>query len=261
MQRQKNDSDHPSPAFRLLPFTLHPSSFILHPFRMLTAIIVAAGTSQRMGFDKLFADLGGRPVVAWSVAAFQACAAVDGIVLVTRPEKESVFADLAQHEGWTKLRAILPGGAQRHLSVWNGLQSIAGGDARESYVAVHDGARPLVTPETITRCLEVAQKTGAACCASPVTDTLKRADAQGRIASGVDRTNLWAMQTPQTFSLGLLRQAYRAVIDADETVTDETSALERIGQPVSLLNSGDFNLKITYPQDLELARHLLAMRQ
>ncbi len=227
---------------------------------MLTAIIVAAGTSQRMGFDKLFADLGGRPVVAWSVAAFQACAAVDGIILVTRPEKEPGFCELAQREGWTKLRAILPGGAQRHLSVWNGLQTVAAGAADGHYVAVHDGARPLVTPDLIARCLDLAQNSGAACCASPVTDTLKRADAHGRIAAGVDRTNLWAMQTPQTFSLPLLLQAYRAVMDAGETVTDETSALERIGRPVSLLNGGDFNLKITYPQDLELARHLLAQR-
>ena len=212
---------------------------------MLTAIIVAAGSSQRMGFDKLFADLGGRPVVAWSVAAFQACAAVDGMVLVTRPEKEPLFREMAQREGWTKLRAVLAGGVQRHHSVWN----------------VHDGARPLVTPDLIARCLDLARTAGAACCAAPVTDTLKRADAHGRIASGVDRTNLWAMQTPQTFAVDVLVAAYRAVMDAGEAVTDETSALERIGQPVALLNGGDFNLKITYPQDLELARHLLAMRQ
>ena len=230
---------------------------------MLTAIIVAAGTSQRMGFDKLFADLGGRPVVAWSVAAFQACAEVDGIVLVTRPEKEPVFRELAQSEGWTKLRAILPGGAQRHLSVWNGLQTLSADEGTNAgrYVAVHDGARPLVTPELIARCLDLARTASAACCAAPVTDTLKRADVQGRIASGVDRTNLWAMQTPQIFAVDTLVQAYRAVMDAGEAVTDETSALERIGQPVALLNAGDFNLKITYPQDLELARHLLALRQ
>ena len=227
---------------------------------MLTAIIVAAGTSQRMGFDKLFADLGGRPVVAWSVAAFQACALVDGIILVTRPEKEKTFRELARQESWTKLRAVLPGGAQRHLSVWSGLQMLAAEGTAGRYVAVHDGARPLVTPDMIGRCLDLARTAGAACCASPVTDTLKRADAHGRIASGVDRTNLWAMQTPQTFAVDALVQAYRAVMDAGEAVTDETSALERIGQPVALLNSGDFNLKITYPQDLELARHLLAIR-
>ncbi len=225
---------------------------------MLTALIVAAGSSQRMGFDKLFADLAGKPVVAWSVAAFEACAAVDGIVLVTRPEKEPLFRALAQREGWTKLRAILPGGAQRHLSVWSGLQTLA--RAADAYVAVHDGARPLITPDMIQRCLRLARETGAACCAAPVSDTLKRADASGRIVGGVDRENLWAMQTPQIFSLPLLVAAYRTIIEAGLTVTDETSALEHAGEPVSLLNSGDFNLKITYPPDLELARHLLELR-
>ena len=229
---------------------------------MLTAVIVAAGTSQRMGFDKLFADLAGRPVVAWSVSAFQACEAVDGIVLVTRPEKEAPFREMARQWGWTKLRAVLPGGAQRHLSVWNGLQTVAASAGQDAghFVAVHDGARPLVTPDLIARCLDLARETGAACCAAPVSDTLKRADARGHICGGVDRANLWAMQTPQTFGLSQLLQAYRAVLDAGETVTDETSAMERIGQPVTLFNGGDFNLKITYPQDLALARHLLALR-
>lgn len=227
---------------------------------MLSAIIVAAGSSQRMGFDKLFADLAGRPVVAWSVAAFQACPEVDGILLVTRPDKQDEFRALADREGWTKLRAILPGGAQRHFSVWNGLLALAAEGAGEGHVAVHDGARPLVTPDMISRCLALARETGAACCAAPVSDTLKRADEQRRIVGGVDRTGLWAMQTPQIFSLPTLVRAYREVIAANLHVTDETSALERLGEPVSLLNSGDFNLKITYPQDLELARHLLALR-
>ena len=225
---------------------------------MLTALIVAAGSSQRMGFDKLFADLAGRPVVAWSVAAFQACPEVDDILLVTRPEKAADFRALADREGWTKLRAILPGGAQRHESVWNGLQAVPADPTR--FVAVHDGARPLVTPGMISRCLALARQEGAACCAAPISDTLKRADAHQRIAGSVDRLNLWAMQTPQTFRLDLLLAAYRQVIDAGLLVTDETSALERMGQPVTLLNSGDFNLKITYPPDLGLARHLLTLR-
>lgn len=226
---------------------------------MLTALIVAAGSSQRMGFDKLFADLAGKPVLAWSIAAFEGCTVVDDIVLVTRPEKEALFRELAQREGWTKLRAILPGGAQRHLSVWNGLQTLA--DTADDFVAVHDGARPLVTPGMIERCLRLARETGAACCAAPVSDTLKRADADGHIIDGVDRQGLWAMQTPQTFLVPTLVTAYRQVIDAGLTVTDETSALEHAGQPVSLLNSGDFNLKITYPQDLQLARHFLDARR
>ena len=235
------------------------SFFILHPFRlMLTALIVAAGSSQRMGFDKLFADLAGRPVVAWSVAAFQACPEVDDILLVTHPAKAAQFRALADCEGWTKLRAVLPGGAQRHESVWNGLQAVSADPGR--FTAVHDGARPLVTPAMITRCLTLAREAGAACCAAPVSDTLKRADANQRVSGSVDRANLWAMQTPQTFRHDLLLSAYREVIDAGLLVTDETSALERLGQPVALLNSGDFNLKITYPPDLELARHLLALR-
>ena len=123
---------------------------------MLTAIIVAAGTSQRMGFDKLFADLGNRPVVAHSVAAFQACPSVGSIVLVTRPEKKRRSSRNSRStEGWTKLHAILSGGAQRHLSVWNGLQTLADGapgasgapgespGAKTHFVAVHDGARPV----------------------------------------------------------------------------------------------------------------------
>lgn len=227
---------------------------------MLSALIVAAGSSQRMGFDKLFVDLAGRPVVAWSVAAFQSCPEVAEILLVTRPDKAAEFRALAEREGWTKLRAILPGGAQRHFSVWNGLQAITDPDAPDHFVAVHDGARPLVTPDMIARCLALARQAGAACCAAPVSDTLKRADAERRIVGSVDRTGLWGMQTPQVFPLPILLRAYREIIEANLLVTDETSALERIGQPVSLLNSGDFNLKITYPPDLELARHLLALR-
>ncbi len=232
---------------------------------MLSAIIVAAGSSQRMGFDKLFADLGGRPVLAWSVAAFQECAAVDDLVIVARPETERALRELAERWRWTKLRAIVPGGAQRHLSVWRGLQTVAGGRAdakaeEELFVAVQDGARPLVTPGMIERCLEAAKVGGAACCAAPVSDTLKRADAQGRITGSVDRANLWAMQTPQIFRLADLRRAYQEVVDAGLTVTDEASALERIQQPVTLVPTGDFNWKITYPEDLHLARHLLALR-
>jgi 2-C-methyl-D-erythritol 4-phosphate cytidylyltransferase len=230
---------------------------------MLTAIIVAAGSSQRMGFDKLFADLGGLPVAAHSIAAFEACAAVDSVLLITRPEREPAFRQLAKENGWTKLRDILPGGAARHLSVWNGLQAMASrtkGGA-DSFVAVHDAARPLVTPELIERCLRLARETGAACCAAPVSDTLKRASPDGRITGSVDRTDLWGMQTPQIFAFDALYQAYQSIIAANLTITDEASALEQLGQPVALLDSKDFNLKITYPSDLALANLMLQQRK
>ncbi len=211
-----------------------------------------------MGFDKLFADLAGLPVVARSIAAFQACAEVESIVLVTRPEREDALRQLAQEHGWNKLQAILPGGAMRHLSVWNGLQHMR---ANTGWVAVHDGARPLVTPELISRCLLLAKETGAACCAAPVSDTLKRAGADGVISGSVDRTHLWGMQTPQIFSFPLLHRAYENLLAADLPVTDEASALEQLGLPVALLNSGEYNLKITYPPDLRLAEFILAARQ
>jgi 2-C-methyl-D-erythritol 4-phosphate cytidylyltransferase len=225
---------------------------------MLTAIIVAAGSSQRMGLDKLFADLRGLPVVAHSVAAFDACPAVEAILIITRPEKEAAFRELERAQGWRKLRAILPGGAARHLSVWNGLQALASSDP--GYVAVHDGARPLVTPGLIERCFQRARETGAACCAEPVSDTLKRAGADGCIAGGVDRANLWAMQTPQIFEFVALHRAYQTVIAGNLTVTDEASALEAAGHPVALLDSGGYNLKITYPRDLALADLMLRQR-
>jgi 2-C-methyl-D-erythritol 4-phosphate cytidylyltransferase len=226
---------------------------------MLSAVIVAAGSSRRMGFDKLFADLGGRPVVAWSISAFQECAEVREVVIVTQPEKEPHLRELARLWGWTKLREIVPGGEQRHFSVWNGLQAIAGSPPN-AFVAVQDGARPLVTPGMIARCAQAAYAKGAACCAAPVSDTLKRVDAEGCVAGSVDRSNLWAMQTPQIFRLADLNRAYQSIIEAGMAVTDEASAMELIQQPVTLVNSGDYNLKITYPEDLELARHLLAMR-
>lgn len=227
---------------------------------MLTAIIVAAGASRRMGFDKLFADLEGKPIVAHSVAAFEACGAVNEIVVVAREECAPLFHDLAAREGWRKLRQVVPGGAERHLSVWNGLEA-ASAVGEGDFIAVHDGARPLVTPAMIERCLARAREVGAACCAAPVSDTLKRADAAGCVAGGVDRTGMWAMHTPQIFAATALVRAYRAVLARGSVVTDEASALEAIGLPVALVDSADYNLKITYPADLQLAGTILHHRR
>lgn len=227
----------------------------------LTAIIVAAGSSQRMGFDKLFADLAGLPVVAWSISAFQDCAEVGNIILITRPEREPAFRKLAAEFGWSKLGAVLPGGAARHLSVWNGLEAIqADPAARDGWVAVHDGARPLITPALIGSCFGLAREAGAACCAAPVSDTLKRVGPDRRISGSVDRTDLWGMQTPQIFSFPVLRGAYEKLMAAGELVTDEASALETSGLPVALHHSSEYNLKITYPPDLRLAGLILAAR-
>jgi len=126
---------------------------------MTSAIIVAAGSGTRMGFDKLLASLGGCPVILHTLRAFQACPDIDEIVVVTSEDRVEVIQRLADDVMLSKLRAFVPGGAERHLSVWAGIQAVA---ADCDYVAVHDGARPLIHPGQISRCLERARETGAA---------------------------------------------------------------------------------------------------
>jgi 2-C-methyl-D-erythritol 4-phosphate cytidylyltransferase len=150
------------------------------------------------------------------------------------------------------------GGAERHISVWNGLQAIPGGGCE--YVAIHDGARPLTTPKLIRDCLAAAREHGAACCASPIPDTVKRASVEQMVQESVERTGLWAMQTPQVFACGLVLQAYAAVMARNELVTDEVSAVQKLGKRIFLLKNEDWNFKITFPHDLELAEHVLALR-
>lgn len=208
-----------------------------------------------MGFDKLMADLAGKPVVAHALLAFEQCEDVERIVLVTREDRVAEFQTLAQEHGICKLAAVVPGGAERHFSVWNGLQAAALQEG--DYVAVHDAARPLITPAEITRCLELAQQTGAAVCASPVADTLKRATPDGKVGESVDREQLWAMQTPQIFLAELLKRAYKEVLRSNALVTDEVSAVQFLGEPVALYSHHEPNFKITLPRDIDLARLVL----
>jgi 2-C-methyl-D-erythritol 4-phosphate cytidylyltransferase len=223
---------------------------------MTSAIIVAAGSGTRMGFDKLLASLGGVPVILHTLRAFQACPEVDEIVVVASPDRQEVIQRLADDAGLTKLRAFVPGGAERHLSVWAGIQAVA---ADSDYVAVHDGARPLIHPAQISRCLAKARETGAAASARPVSETLKRVDEAGRVCGSVDRRGLWIMETPQVFARPLLVQAYEAVLQEGVLVTDEVSALERLGHPVWLVDNPTPNPKITWPPDLAVAERLLPL--
>lgn len=225
---------------------------------MISAIIVAGGSSRRMGFDKLTAPLCGKPVVWYSIRAFAEAADFDEIIVVTREDRVAEFEAIVADVGAAKPIRVVAGGAERHLSVWNGLQSIA---AEESeFVAIHDGARPLITPELVSECLDAARKHHAACCAAPIPDTVKRSDAKHHVTESVERNNLWAMQTPQIFASGLILQAYAALMAQHETVTDEISAVQRLGKRPFLLQSEEWNFKITFPRDLELAAHVLELR-
>ena len=211
-----------------------------------------------MGFDKIFATLHGKPVLYWSIKGFQDCPDIDEIVVVTRAEKVAEVQKLVAAEKLTKVTSVVEGGAERHLSVWNGLRAIQAEGSQ--YVAIHDAARPLITPKLISACVALAKKNGSACCASPIPDTVKRASHEMVVTDDVERRNLWAMQTPQIFGSALIMQAYASVMARNELVTDEVSAIQRIGKRVALLENDDYNFKITFPRDLPLAEQVIDIR-
>jgi 2-C-methyl-D-erythritol 4-phosphate cytidylyltransferase len=224
---------------------------------MLTAIIVAAGSSQRMGFDKLFALLGDKLVIVHTLEAFERAECVDEIILVSRDDRLAELQKLVKRAELKKVRHIVSGGVHRQDSVQAGL-NLLGQGAR--YVAVHDAARPFTTAEQIARVFERARQHGAAALAEPITDTLKRADENHFVSGGVDRERLYAMQTPQIFSRDLLADAYDAVAANKLSITDEVSAVEHLGAKVLLVPNDQFNLKITFPRDLLLAESFLSQR-
>ena len=224
---------------------------------MVSAIIVAAGSSQRMGFDKLWSLLGDKPVVAHSIDRFQRCDEIDEVILVVRADRRPEFQKLVEDSGFTKVSRLVAGGSERHVSVWNGISQLAGSC---EIVAVHDAARPLVSSELIRQSVSLARDCGAVSLAAPIVETIKRANSQQQVNGSVDRSALWAMQTPQVFRFDWLLQAYKRIIDSGRSVTDEVSALQEAGYPVRLLQNTDWNVKITFPRDLALAEKMMNIR-
>ena len=225
---------------------------------MVSAIIVAAGSSRRMGFDKLFTHLGGKPVLWHSLKAFSDCKQVDEILIVARADQMDDIEKLVGSEKFAKVKKVISGGAERHISVWNGLQAVEAHGSE--FIGIHDGARPLTTPKVIKECLDLARVHGAACCASQIPDTVKRASIEQMVTDSVERTGLGAMQTPQFLSSGLILQAYASLMAKHEMVTDEVSAVQKMGKKIALLKNEEWNFKITFPHDLELAEHVLELR-
>ena len=165
-----------------------------------------------MGFDKLFALLGDKPVLVHTIEAFEHTDSVREIILVARAERVTEFEELVRHSKFKKVRRVVAGGKHRQDSVQAGLNSLS---AEANYIAVHDAARPLVMPEQIERVFALAREHGAAALAEPVTDTLKRADQNRFVTGSVPRQSLYAMQTPQVFARELLERAYAGVVDVD----------------------------------------------
>jgi 2-C-methyl-D-erythritol 4-phosphate cytidylyltransferase len=223
---------------------------------MLTAVIVAGGSSRRMGLDKTFAPLLGRPAIAHSIAAFERAAEVATIVIVGRVERLADLEQLVQLEKFLKVFAIVAGGERRQDSVRVGLEQLP---PDTEFVAVHDAARALVRPDLIAKVFAAAREHGGAAPAAPVADTLKRAQ-EGLVVGGVERGNLFAVQTPQIFRRDLLARAYRSVREKEVEITDEISAIETIGGKVFLVPNDEPNFKITYPADLPLAEFILRER-
>ena len=224
---------------------------------MLNVIVVAAGDSRRMGFDKLFATIADSPVIAHAMLAFERAGCVGGIIVVAREDRLAEIKKIVRSEKLKKVRSIIAGGKRRQDSVRAGLDHL---EATARYVAIHDAARPLITAEQIERVFDQSRIHAAASLAEPIRDTLKYADGEFFVTTPVDRHQLYAMQTPQVFERRLIEDAYRAVYAENASVTDEVSAVERLGRKVILVPNQDLNFKITYPRDLALAEFVLKQR-
>jgi 2-C-methyl-D-erythritol 4-phosphate cytidylyltransferase len=226
---------------------------------MVTAIVLAAGRSTRMGGgeNKQFIELLGKPLVYYSLAAFEQCCVVDAVVIVRRPDCAEQAETIVHDYHFKKVVAFAEGGIERQNSVWNGLGKCP--DATE-IVAVHDGARPMLTPALIETTVVSAQAHGTGIAATKVVDTIKEATAERTVERTVDRAKLWAVQTPQAVRFKLLREAYGLVLKKGLVVTDEAAAVESLGQKVHLVETPFLNLKITTPSDLAIAEALLRVR-
>lgn len=222
------------------------------PLKRCGAVIVAAGSASRMGgIDKVMAALGGEPMIARTVRAFQQCGAIADIVIVTRPDLIRPISTLCAR--MDKVRMVVAGGQSRQESVALGLNALPKG---VELAAVHDGARPLITDAVIDRTVRAANSYGAAAPAVPVKDTIKVVRG-GLVTDTPDRASLQAVQTPQVFDFDLLRGALKKAAEDAAAVTDDCSAVERLGMAVKIVEGDERNLKVTTPMDLKIAEMLL----
>lgn len=219
-----------------------------------SALIMAAGHSRRMGgVDKLFADLGGQPLLARTLAAFEACKQINHITVVLALDSAEGALELLKKTGFEKIDATCVGGERRQESVQAGLQAMRACD----WVVVHDGARPLVTPQLIEEGIAAAQETGAASAGLPAADTLKQVASDGTVLWTVPREAVWTVQTPQVFRYDILFKAHEQDLEA----TDDAELVERAGGRVRLYPGSVWNLKVTTVEDLVLAEALIRLRE
>ncbi len=223
---------------------------------MTAAIIVAGGKGTRMGadVDKLFLELHGAPVLAHTWRRFETTAEISEIVLVVRDGLQESVQAIARQRRFEKPFRIVVGGKERQDSVWNGLEALS---PQTDVVAIQDAARPCTTAALIAATVAAARETGAAVAAQALTDTIKESGDGRLVERTLDRSRLWAVQTPQTFRVEIIRRALAEVRKRGHLVTDDTAACELIGQPVRLVPSHHPNPKVTRPEDLAYVEFLL----
>lgn len=219
-----------------------------------SCIIAAAGQSSRFGAEnKIFAEISGKPVIAYTAEALAKSELIGEIIIVSREEDILYISDIVKEFGLKKVKKIVKGGNSRSESVSLGLLEVSD---EFSLVAIHDGARPCVTEEIIENAILTAKKTGAASPGIPVTDTIKKADEKGVILHTVDRKDLWRIQTPQVFDKEIIKKAYQNNPD----LTDDCAAVEQLGHSVYITKGSELNLKITTKSDMFFAEAILKER-
>ncbi len=225
---------------------------------MISAVIVAGGQGKRMGagFNKLFLKLCGKEIIAHTLSVFENCGVIDEIILVTGEGDKLLMCEIADREGFKKISAVVEGGRERSDSVYNGLKA-ANGDI----VAIHDGARCLVTEPEIIKVIEDAQKYGAAALGVKVKDTLKSIDETGKITATVDREKTIQIQTPQVFRLSEIKELHKRAAMENATVTDDCSVFERYGKDVYVTLGEYENIKITTPSDVAIGERIIQQRR
>jgi 2-C-methyl-D-erythritol 4-phosphate cytidylyltransferase len=223
---------------------------------MNVAIIAAAGLGTRMGGRraKQFQELAGTPIIFHTLKPFERCEVIQEIIVVLSAQESAGFLSLANKHGLRKLARVVPGGATRAESVWRGLQAVR--PATAEIVAVHDGVRPFVTADEISRTVEAAKQEGAAILVSTPADTVKQVE-NGAVLRTLRTGDLRHALTPQCFRYALLRRAYEHVDLSDPDLTDESLLVERMGAKVVIVEGSSRNIKITRPEDITIGEALL----
>ena len=228
-----------------------------HTQSLCAAVVAAAGSSTRMGEDKIMLPLDGEPVIVHTIRALELCPQISEIVVVTREALLVPLAQLCKDYSFTKVSKVIRGGASRTESVFLGVSEVS---CDPKLIAIHDGARPFVSPQVVEASIAKAESCGAAAPALPVKDTLKQAT-EGLVERTVDRSVLYAVQTPQVFDADLIRAALKKALDDGAAITDDCSAVERLGMKVALTPGSEENFKLTTRGDLLLAQAILWMRR